>query len=127
MAGDPVWWGFVSLAAAAFGAGVARGGFALAGFAGAALQIFGAGLVGALFGLCMRARWALRRVVLMGLAFGLGWYYLGYEILLSRFGLGSYAGAPRRSLLAAHLVFGLVLAAYPRVAAALDTTSQSGG
>jgi hypothetical protein len=66
-------------------------------------------------------------VVLLGLVFGLGWYYLGYEILLRRFGLGTQAMVPRRSLLAAHLLFGLILATYPRLAASLEASSSSGG
>jgi hypothetical protein len=127
IAGNPIWWGPVRLATAAFGSGVSGGGFLPAGVVGAALQLVAAGLVGTLFGLCMRARWALQRVVLIGLLFGLGWYYLGYEVLLRRFGLGMHGVAGRRSLLVAHLFFGLVLAAYPRLASALDTGPRSGG
>ena len=126
-AGHPAWWGLADLGTAAFGRGLSRGGFALAGVVGAALQIFGAGLVGILFGLAMRTGWALRRVVLLGILFGLGWYYLGYVTLLRRFGLGAHAFTHRRWLLVAHLLFGLILATYPRFVASLEANSQAGG
>ncbi len=120
LAGLGAWEMPLRLAAAAFGPQVPAHGFASGVAAGAALQLFTAGLVGALFGLTGRSRWAARRVMLLGMVFGLGWYYLGYEILLRDFGLGSYLLAPRRSLVVAHLIFGLLLGLYPRFLDALD-------
>jgi hypothetical protein len=113
LAGQPAWDVPTRLVTAVWGRGVSRDGLLAAASAGAALQLFGGGLVGVLFGLSQRSAWASRRVVLLGLVFGLGWYYLAYEVLLRRVGTGPYALLPRRSLMPAHLVFGLVLSAYP--------------
>jgi len=114
LAGREAWGGSVGLVTAAFGRGVYRDGPVAAASAGVALQLAGGGLVGILFGLTLRAAWASRRVVLLGLVYGLGWYYLAYEVLLRQVGLGPYSAAPRQSLMVSHLVFGLVLASYPR-------------
>ena len=114
LAGQDVWSGPVRLVTAAFGRRVYRDGLVTAASAGVALQLVGGGLVGVLFGLTLRAAWASRRVVLLGLVYGLGWYYLAYEVLLRRLGSGPYSFAPRQSLMLAHLVFGLVLASCPR-------------
>jgi len=113
LTGQPAWGVSTRLVTAAFGRGVHRDGLVAAASAGVALQLFGGGLVGILFGLSQRTAWASRRVVLLGLVYGLGWYYLAYEVILRRIGQGPYSALPRRSLMAAHLVFGLALAAYP--------------
>jgi hypothetical protein len=114
LAGLGAWEMPLRLATAAFGPRISSHGFATGAAVGAALQLFTAGLVGALFGLTVRSRWAARRVMLLAILFGLGLYYLGYEILLRDFGLGSYVMAPRRSLVVAHLLFSLFLGLYPR-------------
>ncbi len=126
LAGLDSWEITLRLASAAFGPRVSAHGFAIGVIVGAALQLFAAGLVGALFGLTVRDSWAARRVMLLGLLFGLGWYYVGYEILLKDFGLGPYVIAPRRSLVLAHLLFGLILGRYPRFLASLEPDPFTG-
>jgi len=127
LAGLGAWEMPLRLAAAAFGRQMLMHGFATSVLVGVALQLFSAGLVGALFGLTVRSLWAARRVMLLGILFGLGWYDLGYEILLRNFGLGSYAVAPRRSLLVAHLMFGILLALHPRFLKLLEPGSPEDG
>ena len=114
LAGQNIWSVPARLAAAAFGRGVYRDGLTVAAMAGVSLEVFSAGLIGLLFALAVRRPWALERVALLGPIMGLSWYYLAYEILLRRFGLGPYAIAPRRSQVLAHLLFGLFLGLYPR-------------
>ena len=117
--GESVWSMPARLAVAAFGREVYRDGLAAMVLGGMSLEVAGAGMVGAMLGLAARSAWALQRIGLLGPAVGLGWYYLGYEVLLRRFGAGSYAVAPRQSQVLAHLLFGLVLGFYPRFRRAL--------
>jgi hypothetical protein len=114
LAGQTIWSVPARLAAAAFGNGVYRDGLSAAVLAGVSLEVFSAGLIGVVFALAVRPPWALERVALLGPAVGLSWYYLAYEILLRRFGLGTYSVAPRQSQVLAHLLFGLFLGLYPR-------------
>jgi hypothetical protein len=127
LAGQAAWSVPVRLVTVAFGREVYRDGLFAAASAGVALQLFGGGLAGILFGLIQRAAWASSRVALVGLAYGLGWYYLAYEVLLRRIGLGPHLELPRRSLLLAHVVFGLVLAAHPRFLSSLRKDLPGGG
>ena len=102
------------LAAAVFGRGVSRGGWGPAAAAGISLQVFAAGVLGVAFALTVRRPAALRRTFLLGPLLGISWYYLGYEVLLRQFGHGGYPFSPRRTMVVAHLIFGLVLGTYPR-------------
>lgn len=102
------------IAAAAFGRAILRDGAAAAA-AGLSAVFFAAGVVGMAFGALVRWRWAFRRVILLGPLAALGAYYLVFEW---------WAGGPgaigtRRSLVSTHVVFGLVLAMYPRFLHAL--------
>ena len=125
LAGETLWSVPARLAAAAFGRGVYRDGFAAAVMAGVSLEVFTAGLVGVVFGLLARPRWALQRAALLGPAVALGWYYLAYEVLLRRFGPGPYNVAPRQSQVLAHLLFGLVLGLLPRFRRSLGIGSPT--
>ncbi len=126
LAGKAAWAVPISLVRAAFGEVVYRNGPVAAASAGVALQLFGGGLVGIFFGLTQRLGWASRRTVLLGLVYGLGWYYLAYEVLLRRVGLGPYAALPRLSLMPGHVVFGCVLATYPRFLRSLRGDAPGG-
>jgi hypothetical protein len=114
LVGEAAWRVSTDLAAAFFGHVVYRNSEWAAALAGIALQVFEGGLVGVLFGLLLRARWAWRRLVLLGLLASLAWYYLAYEIVLRALAPGRYPPAMRLPLLASHLAFGLVLSVYPR-------------
>ncbi len=132
LSGQAAWAVPARLAAAAFGRAVHSDGLAWAVMAGISLEVVGAGLVGALFGLALRPGWALRRAGLLGPAVALGWYYFAHEILLARFGAGYFAVATRQSQVLAHLLFGLVLGLYPRFRRSLfrdgvPPVEQSGG
>jgi hypothetical protein len=125
------WWAFSALAAgqpvwaipARLGACFCRGVVSRneLAVAGVALQISSAGTIGALFGLAVRGSWSLQRVVLFGLATGLGWHYAGYEVLLRTVGLTAYSVPPRRTMLMGHLLFGLSLGMYRRFLGSLQT------
>ena len=82
--------------------------------AGASMHIAGAGLAGALFGLVARGVASLRRRFLLGVLFGLAWYYVLGQILLRSAGAGAYPFLLRRPVIAGYALFGLFLALYPR-------------
>jgi hypothetical protein len=127
LAGQNVWSVPARLAAAAFGRGVYREGLTVAALTGVSLEVFSAGLIGVVFAMAVRPPWAIERVALLGPIMGLSWYYLGYEILLRRFGPGPFAIAPRRSQVLAHLLFGLFLGLYPRFRRSLERTGDTPG
>ena len=81
---------------------------------GAAMHIAGAGVTGALFGLVARGVTSLRRHFLLGMLFGLVWYYVLDQILQRSAGAGAYPFLFRRPVIAGYALFGLFLALYPR-------------
>ena len=82
--------------------------------AGASMNIAGAGVAGALFGLVARGVTSLRRHFLLGVLFGLVWYYVLDQILLRSAGAGAYPFLFRRPVIAGYGFFGLFLGLYPR-------------
>ncbi|MCC7173704.1 MAG: hypothetical protein IT159_00790 [Bryobacterales bacterium] len=114
-AGEAAWAVPVRMATALFGRDLYRHSLTAAA-AGLSLVVFSGGMGGLFFGLAMRHTWALRRVALLGPLAALSWYYVVFEVLLPRAGLGRYlAVAPRKSLVFSHLLFGLLLGLYPRI------------
>jgi hypothetical protein len=113
--GEGAWSAPARIGAAAFGRRLFFEGAGTATLAGLSLIFTTAGLLGMAFGILVRRQWASRRVVLLGPLAALGWYYLLFEIVLR----GPGASGTRRSLIMAHLLFGLVLAAYPKFLRAL--------
>jgi hypothetical protein len=126
LAGEQAWDVSVGLLAAVFGRAAYRDGVLASAVAGIALQIFGGGSVGVLFGLLLRVQWAWRRVVMLGLVASLAWYYLAYEVLLRALAPGRYPPGLRLPLISSHLAFGLVLSAYPRFLSSLRQGLWSG-
>ncbi len=112
--GQGLWLFPARLAVAVFGRKVSAEGLGAAAAAGISLQVFVAGLLGIVFALLVRQPYALHRTYLLGPLLALSWYYLGYEVLLRRFGHGAVGFIPRRTMVVAHLIFGLFLGTYPR-------------
>jgi hypothetical protein len=81
------------------------------------------GSLGAGFAVLTRNAWAFQRVLLLGPAVGIFWYYVGFEILLPRIASGRPFVAPRQSLVVAHFLLGLSLSMYPRFLHALRRAS----
>ncbi len=112
--GQPAWDVPASLGAACCGTSFRSRPLGFEVAAGASMHIFGAGVVGALFGLVARGVTSLRRRCLLGMLFGLAWYYVLDRILLRSAGAGAYPFLFRRPVLAGYVLFGLFLALYPR-------------
>lgn len=113
LSAEPAWRVPVRLADAVFGAGIHGHGRAVAAIVGVAVQISSAGTCGTLFGLAIRGLRGVPRVALLGLVFGMGWYYVGHGILLRRLGAGLYPVASPWSLLMGQVLFGMILGRYP--------------
>ncbi len=87
---------------------------------GLALHFFVSGLIGLVFGIATGSSRSRLRVVLLGILTGLLWYYFSEALFWRRLGiLARIFGSPR-SLLLAHLIFGFVLARFPRGLASLE-------
>jgi hypothetical protein len=83
--------------------------------AGAAVPVAGGGLIGVLFGIAARFVRASRHMILLGLLFGLSWYYAWRALAAQRIGAGAAAIVSSWKVVAGYLLFGLLLALYPRL------------
>lgn len=90
------------------GDAVLRRGFGSASLAGLATLLVLAGMLGAMFALLTR-RLSRRRRVLLGILFGLAAYYGSQTFLFRKLGAVAWIYASPRSLLVAHLLWGLIL------------------
>jgi hypothetical protein len=94
---------------------------------GAAVEIAGAGLIGILFGIAVRPVHSPRRILLLGLLSGLGWYYCWRALLPRGYGAGGDAFHPGWPALIGHLLFGMSLALYPRLLRGVRAGLNEGG
>jgi len=107
-------WAYPNLLASTFyGETALRPGLQWATLSGLALALFVSGLLGILFGLLMRDNSRRLRVVLLGLAFALIWYYVSYGLLWRKVNWMVSLYSPERAVVAAHLLYGLVLGTFP--------------
>jgi hypothetical protein len=107
-------WAYPNLLASTFyGETTLRPGFHWATVSGLALVLFVSGLLGIAFGLVVQDRSRRLRVVLFGLVFALIWYYVSYGLLWRRVNWLVSLYSPERAVVAAHLLFGLVLGTFP--------------
>lgn len=95
--------------------------------AGASMHIAGAGVAGVLFGLVARGVTSLRRRFLLGVLFGLSWYYVLDQVLLRSAGAGAYPFLFRRPVIAGYALFGLFLALFPRFLDRIQTSRSPDG
>jgi hypothetical protein len=89
-----------------------RSGFSGVTLAGLASVVFTASLVGVLFALLARHPGRRRQIRLLAILTGLVWYYLSQALVWRQVGpVGAYSSPP--AMLAAYLIFGVVLGWYP--------------
>lgn len=100
-----------------------RQGFGSTALTGVALVVFLAGLVGAAFALATRGVHSRRRMLLLGVLVGVVGFYFSNAVFFRKLGAVAWVYSSPRSLLAAHLIFGLVLGSQP---AAAGTGSSAG-
>ncbi len=103
-----------------------RSGFSEVTLAGLASVVFTSSLVGVLFGMLVRQPGRRRQVRLLAILTGLVWYYLSQALIWRQIGsVAAYSSPP--ALLAAHLIFGVVLGCYPSRLRALEGQSLGQG
>ena len=104
------WYAVPNLLAGVFyGEVIFRSGFSMVTIAGIAIHLVSGGLVGALFGLLAPAGQTPPRTVLLGLVAGLLWFYFNQFLWWRRTNPLLIYYTAESSMLAAHLLFGVVL------------------
>lgn len=107
---DQFWYAVPNLLAGVFyGEFIFRAGFSTVTLAGIAIHIVSGGLVGALFGLFAPADQTPPRMVLLGLAAGLVWFYFNQYLWWRRTNPLVIYYTAESSMIAAHLLFGVFL------------------
>jgi hypothetical protein len=96
-----------------YGGDAVRAGFGLKTLAGVALYLIIYSLLGAMFAFAVRNRFRPMRNILLALAFALGWYYLSFHQLWKSAMPLVYLLYADRPMVAAHLIYGACLAAFP--------------
>jgi len=102
-------------------------GFGRTALAGLALVVFVGGLVGALFALATSAVRSRRRLLLMGILVGVVGFYFSNAVVFRKLGAVAWVYSSPRSLLVAHLLFGIVLGSQPARPEASPPAPGAGG
>ena len=97
------------LASTFYGESAYRPGFGARTSAGIALLLFLYGVLGALFGLVVRDHSTRMRVMLAGVIFGTGWFFLSFDILWKHINPLIKMYSPDRAMLVGHVLYGGVL------------------
>ncbi len=107
--GRSVWTVPNLLATTFYGESAYRQGFGSRTSAGVALLVVVYGLLGALFGLVIRDSTARLRIVLFGLIYATGWFFLSFNWLWKFINPIVPIYSPDRAMLVGHLLYGGVL------------------
>jgi hypothetical protein len=103
-------WAVPNLLASTFyGESAYQPGFGAHTSAGLALLLALYGLLGALFGLVVRDHGSRARVMLFGLIFAAGWFFLSFDVLWKFVNRMVPMYSPDRAMLVGHLLYGGVL------------------
>jgi hypothetical protein len=101
------------LASAFYGDDAIRSGFAFSTLSGLALYLLLYSLLGAALAALVRERASQGRTVLLGMAFGMGWYYASFHLLWkSLMPLVPLLHTERPTVIG-HLLYGAILGRYP--------------
>jgi hypothetical protein len=104
------------LASAFYGDSAIRSGFAFSTLSGMALYLLLYSLLGAGFAAIVRGRAPHRRTLLLGIVFGVGWYYVSFHaIWKSLLPLVSLLHSERPTVIG-HLIYGTLLGRYTKAA-----------
>jgi len=97
------------LASTFYGESAFRPGFGARTSAGLALLLLLYGTLGLLFALVVRDHGTRLRVVLAGLIYGVGWFFLSFDILWKHVNPMVQIYSPDRAMLVGHVIYGGVL------------------
>jgi hypothetical protein len=107
---DQFWYAVPNLLAGVFyGDSIFRAGFGFVTLSGIALQLVSGGIAGTLFGIVAPAGQTPPRMLLLGLAGGLAWFYFNQYLLWRRTNPLVIHYTAETSIMAAHLLFGVFL------------------
>jgi len=101
------------IASAFYGEAAIRRGFAGSTLSGTALYLLVYSTLGGLFAAAMRGHARPLRVLLLSLAFSLGWYYLSFHVMYRSVLPLVYLLHTERTMVLGHLVYGTLLARFP--------------
>jgi hypothetical protein len=119
--GRSVWTVPNLLASTFYGESAYRQGFGSRTSAGVALLVVVYGLLGALFGLVIRDHSPRLRIVLFGLIYGAGWFFLSFSWLWKFVNPIVPIYSPDRAMLVGHILYGGVLGSrFPRYLMAMS-------
>ena len=105
-----VWWEILNVLGSTFyGSRAFRAGISMATLSGAALHFVITGCIGALFGLACGGIRQRSRLVLLGVAAGMVWYYLGMAVFWSRINPWVPVFSPQPITILSHALFGACL------------------
>ncbi len=113
LAAQSIWVVPNLLGSTLYGHPVLQRGFGSTTVSGLGLHFVVAGLIGLLFGLAVGDSRNRMRVVLLGVASGLFWYYFSQALFWRKLGALVLVYSPPRQMLLGHLLFGLVLGWFP--------------
>jgi hypothetical protein len=109
-----IWTTANIMATTFYGEAALRRNFTFRTLAGLALYVVVYGTIGALFGISLQTRGAGLRLVLVGVLVGLGWYYFSFVLLWRKLNplitLYTHSGP----MIAGHMLYGGLLACFPR-------------
>lgn len=97
------------LASTFYGESAYRQGFRASTSVGVALLLLLYGVLGLLFALVVRDHGTRMRVVLAGLIYGTGWFFLSFDILWKHVNPMVQMYSPDRAMLVGHVIYGGVL------------------
>jgi hypothetical protein len=104
-----------------------RAAFTVSTLAGLALQFFASGVVGVVFGVLVGDLRNRLRVALLGVLAALVWYYGSQALIWKKLGFLATLYVSPRSLVMAHVLYGLVLGLYPGALQSLRRQALSEG
>jgi hypothetical protein len=107
-------WTAANLMASTFyGDRALHSGFARSTLSGLALYVIVYAALGALFALVMNGRANALRTVLIGVLFGMGWYYLSFGVIWKRFSPLVWLLHAGRPTMFGHLMYGALAGRFP--------------
>src|ERR1700677_227746 len=96
-----------------YGSDAVRADFSLKTLPGLALYLLLYSLLGGIFALAIRRRASSGRLMLIGIIFGLGWFYVSFHLLWKSVMPLVYLLSPDRPMMLGHLIYGACVGRFP--------------